>query len=478
MWVICGEMCEVVYLKLKKWIIKPMKKNRIFIIFLMMTVALFSINATTIEEILSSAKENSPSYQNVLLTYQNGLLNIAQLEEEDKVQVSVDANANTNDVALSVDPTVTVKLPNDGNTTIKGSASLSTQYDSGTTKIGGSLGVSHTFDFSGYTSDKAEDLSYMSTKYTTERNNKTSELSFEISVLSVISSILRTERSIQQDEFSVEKQETVYNKLVALKTYSEQSSVYVNTVNTLNSLKTSLEASKEQYNQLLLQYKTLTGLEWNGVEELEAPVLSLTTYEDGNTEVLLKSLSVQSSEESYKKAVSSANPSSLSTGLSLGIDANKKFTIGGTATYTAKNWNVSVTPSFDISSSGDVTPSVSISGHWNNDTSSSDREINRALNDAKTATNNYVEALSSYQEEALSYALKILQWNNSLTQAETDMEYKKTLLDNMQALYDLGLETVENLKSAELNYSLSQIDYDLVIIEGLTLERNLEIFAL
>lgn len=295
----------------------------------MMTVALFSINATTIEEILSSAKENSPSYQNVLLTYQNGLLNIAQLEEEDNVQVSVDANANTNDVALSVDPIVTVKLPNDGNTTIKGSASLSTQYDSETTKIGGSLGVSHTFDFSGYTSDKAEDLSYMSTKYTTERNNKTSELSFEISVLSAISSILRTERSIQQDEFSVEKQETVYNKLVALKTYSEQSSVYVNTVNTLNSLKTSLEASKEQYNQLLLQYKTLTGLE---------------------------------------------------------------FTIGGTATYTAKNWNVSVTPSFDISSSGDVTPSVSISGHWNNDTSSSDREINRALNDAKTATNNLAAA--------------------------------------------------------------------------------------
>lgn len=453
-------------------------KNKIIIIFLITLVALCSVNASTIDEILESAKKNSLSYQNILLSYQNGLLSIEQLEEEDKVQVSVDATANINNVSLSVDPTVTVKLPNDGSTAITGSASLSTQYDDKATKIGGILGVTHTFDFSGYTSDKAEDLSYMSTKYTTEKTNKTSELNFEISVLSTIASILRTERSIQQDEFTVEKQETVYNKLVALKTYTEDSSVYVNTVNTLNSLKTSLEASKEQYNQLLSQYKTLTGLEWDGVEGLEAPVLTLTTYEDGNTDVLIKSLSVQSSEEAYKKAVADSNPSSLSTGLSLGIDANKQVTLGGSATYTAKNWNVSVTPRFDISSSGDVTPSVSISGKWNNDTSSSDREINRALNDAKTATNNYLEALSSYQEDSASYTLEILQWNNQLAQAETDLQYKKTLLDNMQALYDLGLETAENLKSAELNYSSSQTDYDLVIIDGLTLERKLEIFAL
>ncbi len=459
-------------------------KNKIIITFLIMVVALCSVNASTIDEILESAKENSLSYQNILLTYQNGLLSIAQLEEEDKVQVAVNANidpilnVNTDNVGLSVVPTVTVTLPNDGNTTITGEASLFTQYKDGTTKINGSLGVSHTFDFSGYSNDTAENLSYTSTKYTTERTNKMSEINFEKTVLSTISSILSAESSIKQAEFSVEKQQIAFDKLVALKTYTEESSVYMSTLNTLNSLKSSLEASKEQYKQLLAQYKTLTGLDWDGVEGLEAPVLTLITYENGNTSVLIESLNVQSSEEVYKKALASANPSSLSTSFSLGVGANKQVSLSGSAKYSAKNWNVGVSPSFTISSSGDVTPSVTISGSWKNNTSSSDSSINKALNDAKTATNNYLEALSSYQEDIASYALRILQWNTKLAQAETELQYKKTLLDNTQALYDLGLETQESLKSAELNYDSSQTEYSLVIIEGLSLERDLEIFAL
>lgn len=459
-------------------------RNKIFITFLILLVALCSVNASTIDEILESAKKNSPTYQNILLAYQNGLLSIAQLEEEDKVQVSVSANidpllnAQTDNVGMYVAPTVSVTLPNDGNTTITGGASLSTQYNDGSTKISGSLGVSHTFDFSGYKKDTAEDLSYKSTKYTTERSNKMSELNFEKTVLSTISSILGAESSIKQAEFSVEKQQTAFDKLVALKTYTEESSVYMNTLNMLNSLKSSLEASKEQYNQLLSQYKTLTGLDWDGVEDLEAPVLSLTTYENGNTEVLIQSLNVQSSEDAYNKAVATANPSSLATSLSVEVSASKQVSLSGNAKYSAKNWNVSVNPSFTISSSGEVTPSVTISGSWKNDTSSSDSSINKALNDAKTATNNYVEALSSYQENTASYALRILQWNTKLKQAETDLQYKKTLLDNTQALYDLGLETQESLKSAELNYAASQTDYSLVIIDGLSLERDLEIFAL
>lgn len=449
-----------------------------------MSVALFNSGATTIDQILESAKENSPSYQNILLNYENGLLSIAQLEEDDKVSVSVNASAsplvqaNTDNVALNLDLTsVQVTLPNDGKTTFSGNVSLTTKYKTGATSIGGGLGLSHTFDFSGYTNDIVDDINYASTKYTTERTRKMSELNFEKTVLSSILSILSAESSIKQAEFNIEKQQTAFDKLVALKTYTEESSVYINTLNTLNSLKSSLEASKEQYNQLINQYKTLTGLTWDGVDGLEAPNLSLTTYEDGNTEVLIQALNVQSSEETYKKAVANANPSFLKTNLSFSIDGDKKISLGGSAQYNAKNWDVSITPTFTISS-GTVTPAVTISGSWKNDTSSSDSEINKALNNAKVATNSYLETLSEYQEESSSYALRILQYNSKLSQAQSNLDYKKTLLDNTQALYDLGLETVENLKSAELDYSLSQTDYLTVILDGLSLERDLEIFAL
>ena len=286
------------------------------------------------------------------------------------------------------------------------------------------------------------------------------------------------ESTLKQAEFNLEKQQTAFDKLVALKTYSEESSVYISTVNTLTSLTNSLAASQEQYYRLITQYKTLTGLDWDGVEGLEAPTLSLTTYEDGNTEVLIQSLNVQSSEELYKKAVASANPSSLYGQLSFDIDSNKQITLSGSAKYSAKNWDVSVSPNLAISSSGTVTPSVTISGSWKNDNSTADNSINKALNDAKTATNNYLETLSSYQEDSLSYSLQILQWNNNMAQAETDLQYKKTLLDNTQTLFDLGLETEANLKNAQLNYSLSQTDYSITVIEGLSLERDLAIFAL
>lgn len=454
-----------------------------------MTALLMSLGASTVDEILESAKENSLTYQNEVLDYKNSLLNVDSLEEKDKVSVSVDGsvnpllnanNENLNGITVNLSD-VSVTLPDDGNTTFTGKTSLTTMYKSGETTVTAGLGVSHTFDFTSYTKAKSEDLNYTSTKYTTERSNKERELSFEKTVLSTISSILNTESSLTSARFNLEKQQTAFDKLVTLKTYSENSSTYKSTLNRLNSLKSSLEASEEQYNQLLAQYKTLTGLDWDGIEGLSAPTLTLTTYENGNTSVLLASLSAEQSEESYKKAVAEANPSSLLTSISTNYShsqRNDTIEISGSATYSAKNWHVTVTPGVDITIDGDTTPTVTISGRWKNNTSSSDKAVNIALNNAQKAENDYLSALSDYQQSANSYALKIIEWNTKLKEAENELEYQKLLLDNTQALYDLGLETEENLKSAKINYSKSETDYSITIIEGLSLERDLAIFAL
>ncbi len=461
-----------------------MKKTRIIFTLLIMLTALFSVNAATIDEILESAKNTSPSYQNIVLSYQNGLLNVAALEEDDKVIVEISATLdplNENSAGgkgIAASPSISVTLPNDGSTRISGNASLSTAYKDGTTKASGGVGVSHTFDFTGYKDDTAENLDYTSTKYSTERTMKMSELNFEKSVLSMISSILSAESSIESARFDVEKKQKTYDKLVALKTYSEESSVYVSTVNALTSSKNTLDAAEKQYESLLEQYKTLTGLEWNGVDGLEAPQLTLTTYENGNTEVLIESLKVETSEDSYKRTVASYNPSSLSTSFDASIDSDKTTGLSATAQYNAKGWSVSVSPSLRISSSGTLTPGVAITGSWKNNTDDGDKEINKALNNAKSAENSYLEKLSSYQQDITKYTLEILQWNNKLSQSETDLEYKKTLLDNAVALYELGLNTEEDKKSAELNYNLSLVSYNQTVIEGLSLERDLAIFAL
>lgn len=473
-----------------------MKKVRLIFTLMIMLTALFSVNAATIDEILESAKATSPSYQNIVLSYENGLLSVAQLEDKDKVSVSISASVNplselyssevtgtealtlSGDKGIVVTPKLSVTLPNDGSTKITGGASVSTVYKDGSTKASGEVGVEHTFDFTGYKDDKAEDLEYTSTKLTTERTMKMSELNFEKSVLSMISSILNAESSIKNAEFNLKKQQKVYDKLVALKTYTEESSIYVSTVNTLTSLQSSLESAQKQYESLLEQYKVLTGLDWSGVDDLEVPELTLKTYENGNTEVLIQSLSVESSEDAYSRTLATLNPSSLSASLNASISSDKDISLSGGAQYSAKNWNVSVTPSLKISSSGSLTPTVTISGSWQNDTSDSDREINKALNNAKSAQNTYLEKLSSYQENITSYTLQILQWESKLSQGQSDLDYKKTLMENAEALYELGLNTEEDVESARLNYDVSQTSYNTTIIEGLSLERDLAIFAL
>ncbi len=472
-------------------------KKKLLITILLAIAVLITINAATVDEILESAKKTSPSYQNILLNYQNGLLTVAELGKDDEIGVALSVTVDplsevysggsttpssltdTSSKGLTATPTAQITFPNDGNTTISGGARISTRYEDGSTSISGEVGVSHTFDFSGYSSKHSEDLKYASTKYSTELTYSKAELSFETSVLKMISSILSAESSIKRAQFNLKKQQTAFDKLTALKTYSEDSSVYKSTLNTLNALESSLSSTEEQYNSLLSRYKTLTGLAWEGVDVGEPPVLTLTTYENGNTEVMIESLNAESSEESYKSTLASSKPSKLVTSLSLSASSSK-YDISGSLQYAGNNWSITAKPGVSISSDGDTTPSLTLAGSWKNNEGSitSGSALSSALNNAKVAANNYLEALSTYEENATNYALEIVEWNTKLSQAKADLEYKETLLESAQALYDLGLNTSEELESAELEYTLSKTDYDKVIIEGLSLERDLAIFAL
>lgn len=69
-----------------------MKKNKLFILLLLFFVLSFSLSAVTIDEIIEGAKNNSTTYQTILLNYKNGLLSILDLEEKDKVGITLGAD--------------------------------------------------------------------------------------------------------------------------------------------------------------------------------------------------------------------------------------------------------------------------------------------------------------------------------------------------------------------------------------------------
>ena len=69
-----------------------MKRIALFIFLSLIIVS--SIFSISLDEIISGAKELSPTYQNMILSYENSLINIRSLENKDKIGVSVSATVN------------------------------------------------------------------------------------------------------------------------------------------------------------------------------------------------------------------------------------------------------------------------------------------------------------------------------------------------------------------------------------------------
>ena len=469
-----------------------MKKIKLITAFFLVLFVLTNLNAVSLDEILTSSKENSPSFQNIVLSYQSGLLTVSDLEEDDKTSIKVDitvdplanldSSGNSNPLAatekgITINPTVSVTLPNDGNTTITTSGNLGARYDGKAISLSGEIGASHSFDFSPYNSNHSKDLTYTITKYSTDLTYKKAELNFEKSVISTISSILSMEKQIKTLENDYNKQKKNVEKIETLGTYSSSSSVYISAKNLLAQKEATLESTKEQYNNLLVSYKTISGLDWDGLDELDEPNLDLVTYNGGNTEVLITSLNAEKDEDSYNKAVAEENPSLLTTSLGVGVTSNTTVNVSASARYSAKNWNVTLAPSVSIKKDGETTPSLTISGSWKNDTGSS-TSVKSSLYKAQSSNNDYLSALSSYNENVQAYTLKILDWNNSKASSKTNLEYLESVKENEEELFKLGLATQDDLDSAILNYENALIDWDILLLEGLSIERDLKIFAL
>ena len=230
-----------------------MKRIALFIFLSLIIVS--SIFSISLDEIISGAKELSPTYQNMILSYENSLINIRSLENKDKIGVSVSATVNplyeerllSEEKGMSASSSATLTLPNNGNTTISLGAGVTALYDGSSTVTTLSLGASHVFDFTGYNSSDSEDLTLASTKYSTELSKNTSELNFEKTVINTVSALLGYEKNIKKLEKSYNDQKALVDKMDTLGTYSTTSTTYINAVNVLNQYEASLESAKKQY---------------------------------------------------------------------------------------------------------------------------------------------------------------------------------------------------------------------------------------
>ena len=469
--------------------------KKAFLVIVVSLFALSSVFSVSLDEIINGAKELSPTYQNVILSYENSLINIRSLERKDKVGVSVSASVNPlyeensllggsveTKKGINTSSTATITLPNDGKTTISGEVGVKTFYDGSSTTTSLSLDASHTFDFTGYSSSTTDDLTLATTKYSTELSKATSELNFEKSVINTVSAILSYEKNIKKAQKSVDDQKSVVEKMETLGTYSKSSTTYINAVNVLNQLQSSLDSAQKQYENALKSFEKVSGMEWTGLDDIPEPVLDLKIYDNGNTSVLISSLKAEAAVENYKAEVAKLNPMNLSVSGKVNgtISDSSSTSISTSLSYTGDNWSISATPGLSITKDKTV-PSLTISGRWSNGgtmNTNDEDALSASSNKMVSAENDYRDAFSSYFDEAQSLSLRILSWEAEYSNAKASLDYAKMMYENEKVMLEYGFSTEKDVRSAELSVISAEYDLKMTMLEGLSLERDLKIFAL
>ena len=469
--------------------------KKAFLVIVVSLFALSSVFSVSLDEIINGAKELSPTYQNVILSYENSLINIRSLERKDKVGVSVSASVNPlyeensllggsveTKKGINTSSTATITLPNDGKTTISGEVGVKTLYDGSSTTTSLSLDASHIFDFTGYSSSTTDDLTLATTKYSTELSKATSELNFEKSVINTVSAILSYEKNIKKAQKSVDDQKSIIEKMETLGTYSKSSTTYINAVNVLNQLQSSLDSAQKQYENALKSFEKVSGMEWTGLDDIPEPVLDLKIYDNGNTSVLISSLKAEAAVENYKAEVAKLNPMNLSVSGKVNgtISDSSSTSISTSLSYTGDNWSISATPGLSITKDKTV-PSLTISGRWSNGgtmNTSDEDALSASSNKMVSAENDYRDAFSSYFDEAQSLSLRILSWEAEYSNAKASLDYAKMMYENEKVMLEYGFSTEKDVRSAELSVISAEYDLKMTMLEGLSLERDLKIFAL
>lgn len=485
-----------------------MKKK--YLLSSLFLISLASLFATPFDEIMESALNENSSYKNQIVSYEKGLLNLEKLDLKDESAITVGVTANPvlntssmaqnlgfsgstvtsgiHEYGIMVTPAVNAVLK-DNKTTLGFSMPYLVDYNGKANILKPSVSAGYAFNFSEYDDSALDDINYAITKYSTEYAYSSAKLALKKNVINSISSILTVEKNIKDAEKKLSDTEKTLDEYKKLSTYSEDSIAFIAVQTALDSYKTLLSTYNETLSNAKAAYKSITGLEWTGLDSIPEPVLEIKALANGNTEVLLSSLKVGRNEEIYNKAVKEYDVNVLNLKGSASGDINMlnkvagSLALQGTLEYKGNNWALSANPGGTWTygdSKTDFTPSLTLSASWTNNTKAKASELDKRdkLLDITSAENDYSASLTQYSIEAQQYSSKITSWNLKRADRDANMRYLEAVLENKRALFDAGIIRESEVKDAEYDLESAKSEYQLMLLEGLALQCDLELFAL
>ena len=479
-------------------------KRRIVVVALSLIVFSVSLFSADLDNIIREAKGLSSTMRMIELSRGSRELSMASKDLKNKVGVGVDGSFSffesnygplgVSDIryTLSGEPSVSLVLPNDGGTQIKFSAPFSTSLQGDWLwNASPKVGASHTFKF-GDSGETLDDLKTSRQRLEFDRSYAQQVLDFENSIYSKIVELLGYESNLLKSEGDLLSAQTRLENAIRLKTVTVGSTAHQNMELSLKQLQNSKRGMEERLALSKIQYKQLTGLEWEGVENIREVALEFSPLTTGDTTVLLAALDEEIAREELalrqRLTVNSTSVPSLSVGGDVGFAYNQRasgnttsYTVTPRATYSGANFSVGSSVNLSIDGEdGKVTPTLTISGGWKNSAAREREEltIQSLEQQLEIATLSHQDARFTYQLKANQMEGDLLNFTLEREQFKANSNYRLEVLEKTVEAFNRGLATQSEVDQARLNVELDRFEEQRYALQALILANRIEALKL
>ncbi len=447
------------------------------------------LNAASFSDIMTAAQTHGTAVSSAAEEYESGMIGAYLASLDDKPSFTVSAAVSPLDDDLSSvdigDLSFSAVLP-DGDTTIRASIPMRVSYDGSSADFYPSLSAEHVFDW-GHGDDALMDLQAAQLRLSAETGYQSSLLSFRSRVISAISSILSSDLSIADAEETLRDLEKEMSDAVSLGDITEGSLLHEEMLLEIRRAEDTLDNLDEEREALLLVFSNLTGLEWDGVEDIPLPVFPDMLSAESSSSLEAAAIEARIASENLLIAESELSPSKLTVGgdVSSSVHAGSStgdegIAVTGTAGWSGRSVSISVSGGGAWDRDWTFTPSLTIAGSWtSNPTDERDRlELRQLMNEAVIKRNDLRDAEVSFAEEGADIWNRILSWQMEWDELEAEIRYREALLENIRTRYSRGLAAEEEVHDAEHLLATLGIERSILILSGLSLESEAEMHIL
>lgn len=455
---------------------------------LILGISAIPIQAVPFQEAMDAFREHSIDIENAGLARESGLLNALMLDAEDRIGGSVSLEAvpmASEETAADISVLSGTIISPDGNTRITAGMPFSIGYEGGIRNLSPMISAEHTFDW-GHDDKRLSELEAERARISTERIYGESLNAAERELLTVMKSLLQNSLDMLETEESLNDLRKELDESLKLRKISEGSLQHTGSL---------LEIQREEGQKRLLEdektvleeaYSALTGLKWDGLEDIPMPEFPMLSDEPSSlresylaSEIAREEYLIAESEYSPLGAVLSGLVSS-DLPLASGIDTDKAVSFNAGLEFMADEWTIHADGGGRWENGKGFTPELSIGFTWQADTESEqDRmRLRTLLNDSATARNDYEDRKREIREEAMDLWTSIISWQRSYDEAMNDIAYERSYLQHAYDMLEAGLWTEDEIHDTEISLRLAEAEMDILLIDGLMLSIEAKDYSL